>query len=441
MTQKRKRQGVTGLQYAPSSTQMKITPCKPDTYGQGKKKRHGDTEFSPGGETIQPHMISDLYYLPKLSSATGRWFVFFSVRNPMNGKMKRYKIYSSLNSVNNLEDKFALADRLIKKYSEKLIAGWLPQDLIKKVSTEIEYNNNRKLNQTWEKVLPAYLEEIRPALRYGTYTTYKSKISVFLRFLQMKKIAQNDISATNNTIIKEYYAHLFNDRHNSNKMINHHTRLFKKICNDLIIQKIIHVNYFKDVPKYQQLKVTPQVLPDHLLYTIKDYFIEHDPQMWTILQFIFYCFIRPIELRFTRLKYIDFNTGYITIPANISKNKKTQRVIIPDHFLEYLTTREYNRADPDFYIFTFDGKPGPVPLSKNFMWRKFDLMRQKLGISKDYKFYSFKHTGGLKLWKSGADPIDIKTQFRHHSLDQVLDYIRALEGQDSPHIRKQGFVL
>lgn len=378
-------------------------------------------------------------------SLTKRWYVFYSFRNPETGKMERFRVYESINTQKTIKSRYKEAERIKTNIVDKFRSGWSPfNDANIIYSDSIQgkiYEDVRKCNTTWEKVLTQYLSEIKPAIRYGTYTTYKSKFGIFCKWLETQNFAKNDISITDDILIKKFYDYLFNTRKVGNKMVNHYTRLFKKVCNDLIIQGILFKNYFEKMPKYTQITVTPQILPDNILIDIKDYFIKNDVQMWTICQFIFYCFVRPIELRYLQVKYIDFVNGWLTVPANIAKNKKTQKVIIPSHFVEYLKLMNYHTTNKEFYIFSKSGSPDHVPLCKNYMFNHFHMMRKKLNLSKDFKFYSMKHTGGLKLYKSGADPIEIKNQFRHHSLDQLMQYLKALEGSESSHIRYNGFKL
>jgi integrase len=385
--------------------------------------------------------------LPKIYDAGGsllrKWFVFYSFRNPESGKMQRFRVYENINSYKTIASRGNCARIVSDQILKKINSGWSPfNDVLYANSSQcVIYNDIRKCNTTWNKVLKEYLEEARPGLRYGTYTTYKSKLNIFCRWLEMKKISDNDISVTDDQVIKDFYSYLFNERKLSNKMVNHYTRLFRKICNDLMKRKIIYKNYFEQIQKYHQITITPQVIPDKLLKDLKEYFLQYDCQMWTVCQFIFYCFIRPIELRYLKVKYIDFVGGWVTIPADIAKNKKTQRVIIPDHFLNYLVENNYHTADREYFVFSLRGTPGENTVSKNYMFRHFDLARIALNIPKDYKFYSLKHSGGLKLYKSGADPIEMKNQFRHHSLDQLMQYLKALEGAESEHIRYNGFKL
>lgn len=59
---------------------------------------------------------------------------------------------------------------------------------------------------------------------------------------------------------------------------------------------------------------------------------KEDPELWLAVQFIFYCFIRPNELRQLKVSNVIVEDARICIPAHISKNKKTQYIIIPEAF-------------------------------------------------------------------------------------------------------------
>lgn len=94
---------------------------------------------------------------------------------------------------------------------------------------------------------------------------------------------------------------------------------------------------------------------------------ETDPQLWLAAQFMFYCFIRPKELRFMKIKHLDLFEGRITLYADITKPNKTRIVDIQKTFLNKLISQyklhKYNEED---YVFTILKEPGETPVGKNY---------------------------------------------------------------------------
>ena len=298
-----------------------------------------------------------------------------------------------------------------------------------------------KLKYTWAKALSDYLLLKQTELEIESYKTYKSKYTVFLSWLKENKLHNKHVSKLSFYDVANFFAYLSLERKISRKSLHEYKYLLNTTSRHFIKLGLLKINPFENLPKYKHQSRKPQIIPDAFLHTIKDYFLKQDKQMWTVCQFIFYCFIRPKELRFLKIKDIDFIGGYVTIDGDFAKNDKTQSVIIPDYFLDYLIMNEYHLKDKNDYLFVSKDSKNLQPVGRNYFSNQFRKMRKETKLTVDIKFYSFKHTGGVKLKKSGADLIEMKTQFRHYSIEQTYQYISSLENEDSSHIRKHGYIL
>lgn len=74
-------------------------------------------------------------------------------------------------------------------------------------------------------------------------------------------------------------------------------------------------------------------------------------------------------------------------------------------------------------------------LGKNNFRFRFDKIRDRLNVSNQYKLYSFKHTGGVKLVNEGIDTWELQRHFRHKSIDTTERYIRRNFAVKSDKIR------
>ncbi len=294
---------------------------------------------------------------------------------------------------------------------------------------------------TWESALSEYLLLKKTVVELETYKTYHSKFNVFNQWLKDNKLQNQHISKIGHSDIANFFTYLSLERKISKKSLHEYKHLFKTTSNHFIKIGILKENPFDNLPKYKFTSHKPQIIPDETLRVIKDYFLKNDKQMWTVCQFIFYCFIRPKELRFVKMKNIDFLTGYITVDSDFAKNDKTQSVIIPDCFKEYLIENGYHLKNKEDYLFVSKDSKNSRPVGRSYFSNQVIKMRKITGMDFDIKFYSFKHTGGVKLKKSGADLIEMKTQFRHYSIEQTYQYIISLENEDSPHIRTKSFII
>lgn len=159
-----------------------------------------------------------------------------------------------------------------------------------------------------------------------------------------------------------------------------------------------------------------------------------DPELWLFVQFIYYCFIRPRELRQLKASSVLLDDKRIYVPGTISKNKVSQYVAIPDAFFPELVDH-VERLNPDDYLFPWSrdhSKPAP----ENHFYNRHRKFLRRLGFGKGYTIYSWKHTGAVAAVKAGANMKELQIQLRHHSLDQVNDYLRQMGVFDISNLRE-----
>jgi integrase len=162
-----------------------------------------------------------------------------------------------------------------------------------------------------------------------------------------------------------------------------------------------------------------------------------DPEMILGIKFEFYCGMRPgREIRELQIKYIDFYSGTIHIIRNTAKSRRERIVTIPRQFLEELRKMGLQKMNREWYVFGNQGKPGPVPIYKNKFSTKFRAVRDKLGMPKEYKFYSYKCTGAIMADDTGKIPFkDISNHLGHTDPSTTSIYFRNKKPQVSKAIR------
>ena len=75
------------------------------------------------------------------------------------------------------------------------------------------------------------------------------------------------------------------------------------------------------------------------------------------------------------------------------------------------------------------------------MWNHFDKIRKLINLPRDYKLYSFKHTGNVMAVKAGIGLKELQMQNGHHSLDQLNAYLRQMIGTESEALRTKGPII
>lgn len=226
----------------------------------------------------------------------------------------------------------------------------------------------------------------------------------------------------------------------SGKSLKEYKSLVGQIFNHLRKKQLVSQNVFELLPNYRYESKSPRLFSDNELKRIKEYTLQNDRQLWTMFQFILYCFFRPgQEVRFMKVKDIDFEKGILWSNKDTAKNRKEKAVIIPDHFLTHLKECGYHNANKDLYMFTIEGKPGEKALGKNYIYKHFRKARKELDLHS--YIYAAKHTGNRKLKDNGADLLDMMKQNRHSTPNQTYVYLKSLESDYNLDLKDKFFIV
>jgi integrase len=385
--------------------------------------------------------------LPVLKRQGKKWFVEYSIREPRTGEMKRKRISDGFDNLKSREVK-GYAQKIIDELTKKLKNGWTPwDDGLVIYEDQIEYHNaatvygrKRKENKTLRSILSDFLLDTKKRVKPKTYESYQSKTRLFALWLDKTGLIENDVCTIDDKVLNAFYDYLITERTISARTLEKYGQNLRSLFRWLIAKKIVKENPVVELPKIPKtVDNAAKPIPIDDLESFKSSIKTRDPQLWLAIQFQFYCFIRPgTELRLMKLSWINFFNGTVTIPQNIAKNGERQTVIIPKQFLEILI-KVYNlqNFDKGLYVFGPNGMPGERPMGKNTMRNRFNVHREKLGLSTEYKFYSFKHTGAVMASNAGVPLKDIQMQMRHHSLDVTDKYLRKMKGIDSDALKNR----
>ena len=147
--------------------------------------------------------------------------------------------------------------------------------------------------------------------------------------------------------------------------------------------------------------------------------------------------IRPgHELRLMKLNQINYSSRTVVIHSDVSKNKRTAAIDIPDQLFDLITGKwKLNTYDQSLYVFGKYGEPGDVPLGKNNMKNRHTGFRKKTGLPDSVKLYSWKHSGAQELAAEGASIYEIQRHLRHNDITTTEKYLRKRIGQRSSTIK------
>ena len=336
-----------------------------------------------------------------------RWFVIYTPPTNHSFGYKKLKLYGDINSYSTSFERMKAANELIKKINK------------------LQYNTVEDIPEP----LHPLLELVNKIpLRQSSKRAYVQKVHFFIKWL--KKDKPNELTGIN------FIEHLHAIK-KSPTTVNTYRQALKQVFTIAIKTKLYNIkNPFELTKKIKTFPQGKMYFNEYQQSKLK-YEIELHPQLWLGVQLQYYCFVRNgVEMTNLIIGDIDFTPGSekILLRGEISKNKKTQFVAIPTQLLPKLYFLK--QLNPNLYIFSKSGQPGTEKLSLKWFNHQHSLILKKLGIiSTRLSFYSWKHTGIYMFIKSGGSLKQLQLQLRHHSLDQVNQYIRDFGLNDCGDIK------
>lgn len=389
------------------------------------------------------------FVLPRLNDCKGKldlaWYVEYSYRDERNDKLERFRIYEGFKQLQTAQERYDLANNIIKEITDKIINGWNPFDIDKVIiNNHIAYNIHAKVYGNREHTgknffyyMNLFLEEKKPLLAKKTAQDYTSKLRLFHQWLISK--GKGDIYAQEitNESVSDYILHLINIGREKHTIKDSRQRICQ-VLNWLVRKQVLIKNPIYDLPTPKQHSDhSAQPMTQKEASKLLNFIKKKNKQLYLFCSMIFYCAIRPgTELRLLKVKDINFFTKTITI--RVENGKTGEGVInIPPKLLEILEKMKISTYSREYYVFGKNGKPGEEHWGKNYFRLLFNKYRDELGYPEEYKLYSWKCTGAILFALSGAPLSAIRDHCRHRSTAYTDIYLSKKIGKQNDYVRHQ----
>ena len=387
--------------------------------------------------------------LPHLVDAGGDlckdWFVEYSCRDPRTNNLKRFREYAGFKKLKTAKERCLLADKVIQEIKDKFETGWTPfeerkltyqDELITQVFAD-RWGRERESLPTIRTYLSEFLESKKTTIIQHSYQTYQSKLRIFAEWAEHQELDKIHISCITRENIYAFMSYIVEENQVSKRTIKKYKQILHGFFDYMMKERsILTSNPVHDIPDIGRVTdEAPRPIPDKIRDILITYMKKNDPQLWLFCQMEYYCAIRPNELRQLRIGDMDFESRIIRVPCTISKNRLTEFVNMPQQLYNGLIKAGIEKINGEWYLFSANGQPGEKMLGKNNFRFRFDRIRNRLGLSPEYKLYSFKHTGGVELVNAGVDTWELQRHFRHKSIDTTERYIRKNFAVNSDKIK------
>lgn len=353
-------------------------------------------------------------------------YIEFRAYDPERGKMRRKTI--KLNRIKSSTLRRKHAREVIKRLNEQLHRGWNPW--IAKDASDL---------YVFEEALGRYEAHIEKMIASGyfrkeTYAGYKSNIKILRHFIATRKPIYY-VYQFDRAFCVDFLDYVFVERDNGAQTRNNFLN-FLRVLSGFLVEK----SYLESRPTDGIVPISKRLyskertcIPLDVIGKISDYCTKRDPYFLLACYILYYGFVRPVEM--TRLKIQDFNlhAGTLTIPADSSKNRKTQTITLPKKVIEYAVDLGVFSAPMGDFLFSVKLRPGRVEIDPKIFRDHWEKLRKALKLRKEWKFYSLKDSGITAMLRDNIPAIEVRDQARHSSLS-ITEIYTDHAGRVNPDI-------
>lgn len=369
--------------------------------------------------------------IPVLKENKAGCYIEFRAYDPELGKMRRKTI--KLNRIKKATARRNHARKVINRLVERLNHGWNPW--IAKDTSDLV---------TFEEALARYESHIEKMLAGGyfrkeTYDGYKSNLKIMRAFIEKRQPCYYCYQF-DRRFCADFLDYVFIDRDNGAQTRNNYLN-FLRVLSGFLVEK----GYLKSKPtdgiapiSKRLYKKERECIPLAVVGKIAGYCKEHDPDFLFACYLLYYCFIRPVEMTRLRVRHFNVKECTLTIPGDLSKNKRTQTVTLPKKVLLYGVERGVFSAPMDHFVFSARLKPGEVEIDPKIFRDHWNKVRKALKLRKEWKFYSLKDTGITEMLDDKMATIAVRDQARHSSLSITDVYTRHSDKANSDIVGLDG---
>lgn len=336
-------------------------------------------------------------------------YIEFRAYDPEKGKMRRKTI--KLNRTKGVAKRRAHARQIIKRLIDQLNHGWNPW--IAGDATDL---------MVFEDAVERYISHIEKMLASGyfrkdTYDGYKSNIKIMREYIE-KRQSIYYVYQFNRRFCVDFLDYIFIERNNGAQTRNNYLNFLRVFSGFLVDKGFLQskpTDGISPISKRAYAKER-ECIPVEVVGHIAEYCREKDPHFLFACYLLYYCFIRPVEMTRLRVGHFNIKACTLTIPAELSKNRKTQTVTLPKKVILYGIEIGIFSAPMEDFIFSVGLKPGENEINPKIFRDHWSRVRRALRLKSEWKFYSLKDTGITQMLKANMPAIDVRDQARHSSL-------------------------
>ncbi len=313
-----------------------------------------------------------------------KWFIYFY--SPTG---KRIRKYGDINTASTYESRLAIAISLAETFE----------------NSEVKLDSHSLLLEA---------EKATKGRSKSTRRVYRCACQKLVTYLAGRDMTHD--------LLSTFSDHLKDTVHPTTR--NTYLRVIKLVLNRAGRGEVVPKGW-----EFQKSTKTPaKYFQRHQIKFLKEVILNKSPELWLMVELMYYCFIRPHEAVRLKVDDILFDDRKIFISKKIGKTNKDRYPVIPKPFLESL--EKFKTYHPNEYLFP-SKHYNRTHQTKNSLRKRHREILEEIGFDVSrYKLYSWRHTGAVQFIKAGGKPKHLQLQMGHATLEQTDQYLRQMGIQD-----------
>ena len=368
-----------------------------------------------------------LFTKPRIYDANGdiskRWYVYFSYLNPKTNKMERQApLYYGMNRHKDASVRRAAAKQLRDMVEDVLKNGYSPY--------EEGYEEENVI--TIEKALELGLENAQATMKETSFKDHKYRLLNFQKWLYENGFKGRALSVITKRTVLNFLNSVL--QRTSSKNRNNFRASISILFTFLEDNEYITENFVSKIPVLKSKPERNKTYTKSQEEELFRYLETHDKQLFLLIKFVSYNFLRPIEVCRLQIKNINFEERQLVVDA---KNKLQKTKIIPEILFKEIV--HLKGENPNHFLFAPQGVGywETSEVNKRDYWSKrFKKVKEVFNMGSEYGIYSFRHTFITKLYRElrkTLTPYETKSQLMlitgHTTITALDKYLRDIDAE------------
>ena len=351
---------------------------------------------------------------------TKRWFIYYYFLNPKTGIYERIRESAEINRILNVKDRRVALYALLKARTILLEKGYSPFDNYDK---ETMLDAVGLLLNTVNDCINKVLKHKKLHLSETSIKPYTSNIENFRRYLETKNLINQKPEELTKRHVMDYLDYRTDNDKISGRTRNNLLIDIKTLFSTMIDLDLIKENPAERIKKVKQITEKNEYYQPDDLVSLIEWLEKNNEYLLSYTNFIFYAFLRPVEICRLQIKDIDLVNMVIDLPASKTKAGVAQSIKIMSVLRPHIEKMNLHLYPKDYYVFSAQKQPSSKPTTRDYFTDKFKEAKDALGFTKNHTMYGLKHTGICLLIQNGASESDVK-KYSRHSSEAFQSYLR-----------------